>query len=187
MARKPETGKTPDRRGRGFRTAGDSTRATVKQVAGDRGIAQADILLRWREIVGEALSGHCLPVKVTYGANKSLGATLTVQTDSGRAPEITHKQTVIIEQINRYYGYRAIGRLKVTQSTGMGRAHGFAEDQATFEGPSTEPTAPQTREAAALTEGIESPGLRAALTRMGANVLAQSRAGRGSATKSENS
>ncbi len=171
--RKPT--QAPKRRARGFQRASDATRGTVKNVAGERGIAEADILMRWAEIVGADLCNRCTPVKVSYPAKRSFGASLIVQTDSGRAPEIEHLGPVIVDRVNRYYGYRAIGRLKVTQSTGLAPARGFAEDAARFAQQATGPTDKDRATAAKMADDIGSPGLRAALTQMGANVLARAR------------
>ena len=176
---KPRNLATPARRrGRGFQSAGATVRGAVDQMAGRQGFAESEVLLRWPEIAGEALAKVCRPVKVHYGASRNLGATLIVQTDSGRAPEVEHQGPVLVDRVNQFYGYRAISRLKVTQSTGLGRAPGFAEGQAAFTGQpvqQTEPTARDQKTAAAMAEQIENPGLREALSRMGAHVLAQSR------------
>ncbi|MEM0988889.1 MAG: DUF721 domain-containing protein [Pseudomonadota bacterium] len=154
----------------------------MRRVAGDAGFAEADVLLRWAEIVGEDLAGRCRPVKVSYGGRGSLGATLIVHADSGRAPEVEHSRRAILERVNQFYGYRAVARLKVTQSS---VARGFAEGAAPFDGKPTsqEPTTAQRRKAADLTNDIQSPGLRAALTTMGAHVLAGTGA-RDTSTKS---
>ena len=175
MAQQGKDGKTR-RRGGGFRRAADQTRPVLDQVAGRHGFAQADVLLRWAEMVGEALAPTCRPVRVSYrGArdqNQGLGATLVVQTNGARAPEVEHLAPRIIERVNQFYGYRAVARIRITQS---GAAPGVAEAQATHAAPAFDPTGAETDRAAALTEGVEDAGLRAALTRLGANVLARSR------------
>ena len=150
------------------------TRAHVEHIAGKNGFAETDVLMHWAEIVGADHAAKCRPVKVHY-RHRSHGATLVVQTDSARAPEIEHQKTRIIERVNQFYGYGAVRHLKVTQSTGLGHRPGFAEDAAGFEGPKAEPTKADAANAAKLADGIEDPGLRDALTRMGTQILAQSR------------
>ncbi len=186
MAQEGKDGKTR-RRGGGFRRAGDQTRPVLDQVAGRHGFAQADVLLRWAEIVGEALAPTCRPVRVSYrgergrnsGPGHGLGATLVVRTDGARAPEVDHLAPRIIERVNQFYGYRAVSRIRITQ-TGVAPAPrpvagaGFAEGQAAFAA-AVESTEEDTARAAALTQGVEDAGLRAALTRLGANVLARRR------------
>jgi hypothetical protein len=183
MAQEGRQGKTR-RRGSGFRRASDETRPMLDKVAGRHGFAQADVLLRWAEIVGEALAPTCRPVRVSYrggrdgakdgerGRDQRLGATLVVQTNGARAPEIEHLATRIIERVNQFYGYRAVSRIRITQT---GAAPAVAEAPAAFARPDAGPTGDDTARAAALTEGVEDVGLRGALTRLGANVLARSR------------
>lgn len=171
------------RRRRGFQRAGAMARKAVDRIAGKQGFAEADVLLNWPAIAGEALAATCQPVKVTYSRERTLGATLIVQANSARAPEIEMKGPLIVERVNQYYGYRAIRRLKVTQSTGLGRATGFAEGQAAFLGAAkaapaevTPPSDTEQAEGARLASAIQSPGLRDQIARMGANILARERA-----------
>ncbi|MEL6217661.1 MAG: DUF721 domain-containing protein [Pseudomonadota bacterium] len=159
-------------RGRGaFRQAGADLKATLTETAGKRGFAEPDILLRWTEIVGAALAPHCRPVKVSYGRSQTLGATLVVEVTGARAPEIELSAPRILERINSHYGYRAISRLKVTQT--QAQPAGFAEAAAAFDHkPHGEtPSAEATRAAAELTENIRDPALRAVLTRLGGHIL----------------
>lgn len=176
MTSKTDDRKPERRRGaRGFQRAGAMARKTVDRIAGKYGFAEADVLLNWSAIVGEALSGACQPVKVSYSRERTLGATLIVQANSARAPEVEMKGPSIIERVNQYYGYRAIRRLKVTQSTGLGHAPGLAEPRADFTGPDAGPTPEERRRAAEMAEDIRTPGLREQIARMGANVLARDR------------
>jgi hypothetical protein len=171
--RKPETA----RRRKGFQHAAATARGAVDRIAGKHGFAEADVLLNWPAIAGAELAATCQPVKVSYGPQRTLGATLVVQASSARAPEIEMKGPMIVERVNQYYGYRAITRLRVTQSTGLGAAPapGFTEAQAAFTGPDAAPTPAEEARAAEMAADIQSPGLRAALSRMGANVLARDR------------
>ena len=159
----------------GFRRAADRARPVLEAVAGRHGFAQADVLLRWTEIAGEALAPTCRPIRVSYRGDRRLGATLVVQADSARAPEVEHLAPRIIERVNQFYGYRAVSRIRITQS---GQRGSFAEAPTPFTGPSAPatPTEADTTRAAQLTEGIEDADLRAALTRLGAHVLARGRA-----------
>ncbi|MCH8168478.1 MAG: DUF721 domain-containing protein [Proteobacteria bacterium] len=161
---------TATRRGRGFRSAGETARKRLGEAAAGHGFAEPEVLLRWPEVVGERLAGLCQPVKVSYSRAHRLGATLVVRVEGARATEVEHLGPRIIERVNQFYGYRAIDRLKVTQTSG-----GFAEEPAGYNGPPdaapTEPSPAARARAAELTRGIESEALRAALTRMGAHVL----------------
>ena len=173
LAQEPGKQETGKRRGGGFRRPAEEARATLRQAVAKHGFAEPEVLLRWPEIVGEKLSGLCAPVKVTYPRDQGLAATLVVRSEGPRATEIEHMGPQIVERVNQFYGYRAIGRVKVVQTTGP--APGFAEPHRPFAGPDaqTEPSTKDAAQAADMTSGIRDPNLRAALTRMGAHVLAR--------------
>lgn len=160
------------RTGRPFHRPSKAARGRFRAIAQSKGFAEPDVLLRWAEAVGPALSGLCRPVKVSYGG--AVGATLLVRTDGAHAPEVEHSKMRIIERINAFYGYRAISRIRITQAIG---SEGFREERPAFAfapAPAREPPRAAVEEAAALAENIEDPGLRAAVSRMGAWVLSGS-------------
>ncbi|MEM9735282.1 MAG: DciA family protein [Pseudomonadota bacterium] len=161
--------------GKPFHRPVSTVRSRLGAVASGKGFAEPDVLLRWTEAVGERLSEICQPVRVVYGA--SIGATLVVRADGPRALEVEHQAPHILERINAFYGYKAISRLRVTQATGQrGNPRGFAETASTFQGKAMDVRAPKPEaeaRAARLTADIESPDLRAALTKMGAWVLSK--------------
>lgn len=164
------------RRGRGFFRAGETTRPQLRQAAARYGFAETDVLTRWPEVVGEALAGLCHPLKVSYGRARALGATLIVQVEGARAPEVEMSAPRIIERVNGFYGYRAISRIRITQATGLaGRAAGFAEERTPFQGPpaASDPAPAALKRAAEIAAPVENPDLRAALTRLGAYVLSR--------------
>jgi hypothetical protein len=168
-------GRSTERRGRGFRSAGETARRRAGEAAAGFGFAEPEVLMRWSEVVGERLAGLCVPLRVSYPRETGLGATLVVRAEGARAPEVEHLGPRIVERVNQFYGYRAISRLKVTQTTALG---GFAEERAAFAAPErpsrSEPDAAATARAAEMTSAIDNQGLRDALTRMGAHVLARS-------------
>jgi len=169
------------RRGRAFHRAGSALRRRLSEAAAQRGFAEPDILLRWAEIAGPDLALACQPVKISYGrGTPGLGASILVRATGARATEIEHRAPQIIERINAFYGYRAVSRLSLTQASGArGRAEGFAEQAAAFAGKPAQESGPREPDpaavarAAALVSEVRSPGLRAALARLGAAVLAE--------------
>lgn len=167
------------RRGGGFRRAAEPARAPFGTAASRQGFAVADVLIRWPEVVGEALSGLCHPVRVAYGRGRNLGATLVVEVEGARGPEVEMMAPRIIERVNAFYGYRAITRLSISQTGVAGPGAGFAEAQAGFAGPGAvsppEPAPEAAERARTLAAGIENAELRTALARMGAYVLSRSR------------
>ncbi|MEL6476990.1 MAG: DUF721 domain-containing protein [Pseudomonadota bacterium] len=165
------------RTGRAFHRPTAAVRKRLTKAAADKGFAEPDVLLRWSEAVGAHLADLCQPVKVSYGG--SLGATLLVRVDSGRAPEVMHREPQIVERINQFYGYKAISRLRLTQATGLPGQPGFAEGGAAFDhgGAPQKPSQPRSEalaRAAAMTGDVQNPALREALTRLGGWVLSNS-------------
>jgi len=160
------------RRGRGFRQAGALVETRVRKAGESRGFAVARLLTHWDEIAGKDIAAMARPVEVSY-AKGGLGATLTLLTTGAHAPMLQMQEPRLRERINACYGYAAISRIRLTQTAPTG----FAEGQAAF-GPTPEATAaaaPEAAEAgAALAEGVSDPGLRDALARLGANILAKS-------------
>ena len=172
-----KTGAAETRRARGFESAAAIARKRLDKAAARHGFAEPEVLLRWTELVGERLAGLCSPVKVTYPRGHGLGATLVVRAPGARAPEVEHLGPQIIERVNQVYGYRAVSRVKVVQTTGS--AGQFSEPPAAFAGldAPSEPTPEAESRAAILARDIRDDGLRAALTRMGAHILSRSPGG----------
>ena len=163
---------TQKRRAGGFLAAAKCAQRTVGEAAAGRGFAEPQVLTRWAEIVGDHLATLCQPVKISYARDRSVGATLVIHAEGARAPEVEHLAPRVLERVNQFCGYRAVARVKLTQTV---PAPGFAEPAAVFAVSAAAPGAAEERRAAELAGGIENEGLRAALTRMGAHVLARGR------------
>ncbi|WP_025898184.1 DUF721 domain-containing protein [Sneathiella glossodoripedis] len=81
-----------------------------------RGFAQADILSKWKNIVGPTLANVSSPERLNYGRSKNHEATLKVRVSPGFAPEFQQFEPLIIERINSFFGYRAVARLQLIQA-----------------------------------------------------------------------
>ncbi|MGR3540497.1 MAG: DUF721 domain-containing protein [Hasllibacter sp.] len=164
MARKPSPRPSAAPRARGFARAGALVERQVKAAGEGRGFAVARLLTRWEEIVGPDLAALVRPVKVGHG--RGIGAELTVHAAGPRAALAQMASDRIRDRVNACYGYRAISKVRVTQ-TAPAEAPAFAEVQA--------PYLPPDRAALArgegLAEGAADPELRAALAALGANVM----------------
>ncbi len=160
------------RRGRGFEPAAGLLRDRIRAAGESRGFAVARLLTHWAEVVGEEIAATALPVKVGYG-REGFGATLTLLTTGSAAPLVQMQLPKIRERVNACYGYNAIVRVVVTQTSPTG----FHEGQVAF-GPAPKPAAPPAdpavrREASALSESVHDPALRAALEALGEKVLSR--------------
>ena len=101
-----------------------------------------------------------------------MGATLTLLTTGAQAPMLEMQKDQIREKVNACYGYRAISRVRITQTAPTG----FAEGRVAFApAPKTArlPDPAMQSTANTLSKDIENADLRAALAALGANVLSK--------------
>ncbi|WP_172328606.1 DUF721 domain-containing protein [Mangrovicoccus sp. HB161399] len=168
-SRSPKT-----RRGYGFASAGSLVQTRIAKAGESRGFAMTRLLTHWTEVVGEDLARMCEPVKVGYARKGGFGATLTILVRGAAGPIIQAQSEVIRARVNACYGYNAIARIALTQTSGHG---GFAEAQAGFRAAPPAPPMP-TPEIEAQTESVSDPGLREALAGLGARIHARKHKGR---------
>ncbi|MGR3625617.1 MAG: DUF721 domain-containing protein [Limimaricola sp.] len=159
---------------RGFAQASGLLQSRIRGASEARGFAVTRLLTHWAEIVGEDTARIAQPVKVGYGRD-GLGATLTLLTTGAQAPMLSMQAETIRERVNACYGYRAISKVRITQTAPTG----LAEGQAAF-APAPKPAParpdPQVKAQAAKTaEGVGDTELRLALEALAANVLSKRR------------
>lgn len=88
----------------------------TKPALGKRGLAGGEILKRWPEIVGSDLAGFAVPLEVKFPRGKSAGATLLLRIASGAAATMLQLKTpLILERVNRFFGYSAINKVQAVQ------------------------------------------------------------------------
>lgn len=159
---------------RGFEPAFGLMAREVRQAGEARGFAVAKLLTHWEEVAGKDLAAVTRPVKVGYG-REGLGATLTLLVRGAAAPVVEMQKEALRARVNAVYGYNAIARILLTQTA----ATGFAEGQAQFAPAPKAPPPPDPAleaEARANAEGVADEGLRAALERLGQNILTRRKA-----------
>jgi hypothetical protein len=88
-----------------------------------QGFANAEIVARWADIVGPEIAAHSEPLKINWPrANAALQeapsepATLVLRVEGPAALEIQHLSAVILERVNRFFGWQAIGRIGLRQA-----------------------------------------------------------------------
>ncbi|MCY4034885.1 MAG: DUF721 domain-containing protein, partial [Hyphomicrobiales bacterium] len=87
----------------------------TRKAFGRKGFAEQQLLLHWREMVGEEHARYSLPAKLTRGRNNQ-GGTLRIQAESGIALLMQHDAPRIIERINKTSGYELVERLTFEQA-----------------------------------------------------------------------
>jgi hypothetical protein len=169
-AQKPIKKGTPRRGRRGFVQTSGLLTDRVRKSAESRGFAQTKLLTQWPEIVGPQMAQMARPIKVTF-PNKSLGGTLTVLTTGAQAPMLQMQLPQMLDRVNTAYGYRAIEKIRVTQTA----AYGFEEPKTPFSHNKpkqrNEPLPEQAAELAASVAPVADEGLRLALENLGKNIL----------------
>jgi hypothetical protein len=130
-----------------------------------QGFAARELVTRWAEIIGPELSAHCEPLKMQWPrpveGQLQEPATLVLRVEGPMALEIQHTSDVILQRVNRFFGWSAVGRLALRQGPLSRRARRAA--------PSA-PDAGQVEQVAQTLSSIEDEQLRTALARLGASI-----------------
>ncbi len=158
---------------RGFTRAVTLMQQRIKAGGEGRGFAETRLLTHWAEFVGTQIASVATPVSVGYGRG-GLGATLTLLTTGANAPMLEMQKLQILEKVNACYGYRAIARVRITQTAPTG----FAEGRVAFgHAPKVaSPPDPVLQDRArAVAKGVANDDLRHALELLAANVLLKSK------------
>lgn len=79
------------------------------------GFVQSSIVSRWKEIVGDRYATVSAPESIRFPQGKRADGTLTLSVAGAHAPMMQHVVPVIIERVNRFFGYAAIARVIIRQ------------------------------------------------------------------------
>ena len=79
------------------------------------GFVQSSVVTRWSEIVGERYATVSAPESIRFPQGKKSEGTLTLTVGGAHAPMIQHVLPVIIERVNRFFGYPAVIRVAIRQ------------------------------------------------------------------------
>jgi hypothetical protein len=146
------------------RPLSDILRKTIKDAFAKQGFAATELVTRWPEIVGPEIAAHCEPEKIQwprpYENEDQQPGTLVLRVEGPTAIEIQHLSKIILERVNRFFGWQAVSELRLRQAP-LGRREKTA--------PPVPDHAAAERIASSLTE-ISDEKLRQALARLGAAV-----------------
>ncbi len=79
------------------------------------GFVQSSIVSRWNEIVGDRYAGFSAPESIRFPGGKRSDGVLTVTVTGAHAPMMQHVIPVVIERVNRFFGYAAVARVVIRQ------------------------------------------------------------------------
>ena len=130
-----------------------------------QGFAARELVARWAEIAGAEVAAHCEPIKMQWPrpveGQVQEPATLVLRVEGPTALEIQHKSDVILERVNRFFGWSAVGRLALRQAPLSPRGRPK---------PAPPPDPGSVAKVAESLSAIEDEQLRAALARLGASI-----------------
>jgi hypothetical protein len=130
-----------------------------------QGFAARELVTRWAEIAGADVAAHSEPLRMQWPrpveGRPQEPATLVLKVEGPMALEIQHKSDLILQRVNRFFGWSAVGRLALRQAPLSRRDR-------------PQPPAPPDPEAVAQIadslKAVEDDQLRAALARLGAAI-----------------
>jgi hypothetical protein len=130
-----------------------------------QGFAARELVTRWAEIAGPEIAAHCQPLKIQWPrpveGQPQEPATLVLRVEGPMALEIQHASDVLLQRVNRFFGWSAVGRLALRQGPLSRKVRPTA---------SPKPDAGKVAEIEETLSSVEDEGLRAALARLGASI-----------------
>jgi hypothetical protein len=155
----------------GLHALAASLGAVTKRAFARRGLTGADVARQWPAIVGSELAAHCRPRQLRFAKpGEAIDGRLTLRVAPGWALEVQHLEPLLLERINGFFGYRAVGRIVLQQGPlpALRRPAG-GRGQMPVEGA----PAALDRALAAKLSTVTDPELRAALEDLGRALRAK--------------
>jgi len=79
------------------------------------GFVQSSVVTRWPEIVGPAHARVCTPESIRFPPGEKSEGVMQLVVLPAHAPLIQQVIPEIVERVNRFFGYRAVARVKLRQ------------------------------------------------------------------------
>ncbi|MEI2386490.1 DciA family protein [Breoghania sp. JC706] len=175
MSDKPHGSHQTNGRRRGAKPLADLIGGVMEPACRKRGFATADLLALWPDIVGERYGETTQPEALHWPRRNDGGgggtpdpATLVVRCDGPSALFLQHELPQVIQRINMFFGWAAVGRIKIVQKPlkrlpqrAIPRLRSLSEtEEAELKG---------------RLNGVDEAPLRAALDRLGRAIIAKRR------------
>jgi len=130
-----------------------------------QGFAARELVTRWAEIAGADIARHAEPLRMQWPrpveGQPQEPATLVLRVEGPAALEIQHKSDVLLERVNRFFGWHAVGRLALRQAPLSRR------ERPVRPGP---PDPKTVADVAKTLSAVEDEALKDALARLGAAI-----------------
>lgn len=163
------------RKKRGFRPLAEMASGLMDPMLQKRAGINIALLQSWEDIVGPAIGAQSRPLRIVWPRRMHEDdpfkpATLIIACEGFAALQLSHETGEVIARVNGFLGFSAIGRIKIEQKPLVLPSRPKPKRLA--------PLAPsEERRIDQATGEIEDDALRAALARLGKNILAEKRGG----------
>jgi hypothetical protein len=102
------------------RPLADVLQRTLNAAFAKQGFVSTELVTRWGEIVGAEIAAHSQPDKIQWprpadGETPEPGV-LVLRVEGPAAVEIQHLSGVVLERVNRFFGWQAVGSLRLRQA-----------------------------------------------------------------------
>ena len=134
---------------------------SLDPLARKRGLARAELIAWWPDIVGATYAGRTVPERIRW--SREGAATLVVRCDPSLALQFSHETAQVRDRLNSYFGYPAVGAVKIVQ-------HPVGTARPPESRPSPEREIPP--ELARKLDAIDGP-LKESLSALGRKILAR--------------
>src|SRR5215471_1763272 len=98
----------------------DLVAVCVADIFERQGFTSCEIVTHWDDIVGPEVAALAEPVRMQWirsrDPDESPPATLMLRVEGPAALEIQHMADIIVERVNRYLGWQAVGKLALRQA-----------------------------------------------------------------------
>jgi hypothetical protein len=146
------------------RLLADLLHKTLGDAFAKQGFASTELVTRWTDIVGTEIAAHSQPERIQWprpiAGQPPQPGTLVLRVEGPTAIEIQHLSGIILERVNRFFGWQAVGGLRLRQAPLTRK-------------PRTDQPSPALESAAHIAAGLSAIAddeLRDALARLGAAV-----------------
>lgn len=128
------------------------------------GFVQSSVVSRWREIVGERYADVSAPESIRFPQGRRSKGVLTLVVEGAHAPLMQHVAPVIVERVNRFFGYEAVERVVFRQ--------GLVQLVRARPRPAAPPAQPLPAEVGDSLRQVADPELRACLEALAQSLAA---------------
>lgn len=169
----PQDSSAARKRRNGLRALASDLPAVTKRAFARRGLSGAELARQWPAIVGADLARHCRPRRLRFRRpGETREGDLTLRVTPAWAVEIQHLESLLLERVNGFFGYRAVERLILQQGPlpQSGQQSGPQSRQTSEPGTAAAPRPADAALEAGLVDKlarIDDPALRQALERLG--------------------